>query len=387
MQVLAEKNNIFIYQFIEGWYRMTPAKIFIQSFVNQYERWLLKGFLLLFTLFSSSFFLLNRLKAFVTQKTHTVLSFLKITLNNRKIIYPHHSSSIKHSEKINAINLLKRDGGITQLFQQNMQNTTERVTLQLENNFESNQDINIITLSAQNKTKKQLINKLMQHLTTQVWQQYRFYWQYWQYFSLYWGGRRAKRMLDIVVSSIVLLCLSPLFLVVMALIYIDSPGSNVFFKQTRVGKRGRHFTMWKFRSMQPDAEKHKDTLLQHNEMRNGVLFKIKADPRITRVGKFIRKYSIDELPQLWNVLRGDMSLVGPRPPLPCEVAQYTPYQMQRLEVKPGITCIWQISGRSELPFHTQVELDLHYIATQSFWTDLRLLIKTIPAILKGNGAW
>lgn len=406
MQAFVKKNNIFIYQLIEEWYRMTPIKniSLLQSFVNGYERCLLKSFLLLFTLFSSVSFLyrtimtiyttrlgkrtplLNRLKTFITQKTNTALSALKITPNNKKMIYSHDFFIAKHSKKNNAIKLLKKDCCTTQLFERHIQSVTETVTLQLEGDFENNQDIT--ALPTQSKKKKQLVNELMQYHspTAQAWQKCRFYWQCWQRFSLHWGGGGAKRMLDIVASSIALLCLSPLFLVVMVLIRMDSPG-DFFFRQTRVGKHGRHFTMLKFRSMRPDAEKHKSALSQHNEMKNGVLFKIKADPRITRVGKFIRKYSIDELPQLWNVLRGDMSLVGPRPPLPCEVAQYTPYQMQRLEVKPGITCIWQISGRSELPFHTQVELDLHYIATQSFWTDLWLLIKTIPAVLKGNGAW
>jgi len=126
---------------------------------------------------------------------------------------------------------------------------------------------------------------------------------------------------------------------------------------------------------------------RNNDMSEGVLFKIKNDPRITALGRFIRKFSIDELPQLWNVLLGDMSLVGPRPPLPEEVEQYTSYQRQRLEITPGITCIWQISGRSEIPFPQQVEMDLYYIATQSFTDDLLILIKTVPAVLTGRGAY
>jgi lipopolysaccharide/colanic/teichoic acid biosynthesis glycosyltransferase len=136
-----------------------------------------------------------------------------------------------------------------------------------------------------------------------------------------------------------------------------------------------------------DAERRKSALMTQNEMVGGVLFKMKDDPRVTRVGRFIRKYSIDELPQLWNVLNGDMSLVGPRPPLPVEVEQYTPYQRRRLAVTPGITCIWQVSGRSDIPFKKQVELDLQYIANQSFWYDMALLVKTVPAVLRAHGAY
>jgi len=196
----------------------------------------------------------------------------------------------------------------------------------------------------------------------------------------------AKRILDIVVSATVLVLLSPLFLIVALWIRLDSKGP-IFFSQIRVGKGGQKFTMWKFRSMYVDAEKRKAALMNENEMRGGVLFKMKNDPRITPIGNFIRKFSIDELPQLWNVLIGDMSLVGPRPPLPNEVAQYTPYQHQRLNVTPGITCIWQVSGRSRIPFPEQVEMDLRYIANQSFFYDLTLLLQTIPAVLGTQGAF
>jgi lipopolysaccharide/colanic/teichoic acid biosynthesis glycosyltransferase len=136
-----------------------------------------------------------------------------------------------------------------------------------------------------------------------------------------------------------------------------------------------------------DAEAQKKLLMIHNEMEGGILFKMKQDPRITPIGRFIRRTSIDELPQLWNVVKGDMSLVGPRPALPHEVALYSPYQRQRLSVLPGITCIWQVSGRSEIPFTQQVEMDLQYIATQSFWGDLKLLLKTVPAVILGKGAY
>lgn len=203
-------------------------------------------------------------------------------------------------------------------------------------------------------------------------------------FDMPYGNSWRKRTFDIVVATLLLLVLTPLFLIVGMLIYLDSPG-GIFFKQTRTGKGGKSFTMWKFRSMVKGAEQQQHQL--HNEMIGGVLFKVKHDPRITRVGRFIRKFSIDELPQLWNVVIGDMSMVGPRPALPKEVTHYTSHQRQRLTVTPGITCFWQITGRSEINFHQQVELDLHYIATQSFTTDLLILLKTIPAVLTGRGAY
>jgi exopolysaccharide biosynthesis polyprenyl glycosylphosphotransferase len=196
----------------------------------------------------------------------------------------------------------------------------------------------------------------------------------------------AKRAFDIVVAASILVLLSPLLLIVALLIRLDSKGP-VFFSQVRVGKQAASFKMYKFRSMYFDAEQRKAALMAHNEMQGGVLFKMRDDPRVTRMGRLIRKYSIDELPQIWNVLTGDMSLVGPRPPLPSEVAQYTPYQRRRLAVTPGITCIWQVSGRSNIPFPKQVELDLEYIANQSFWNDMRLLVKTVPAVLKAQGAY
>ena len=195
-----------------------------------------------------------------------------------------------------------------------------------------------------------------------------------------------KRAFDIVISIIVLVLISPLLLSVALLIYVDSPGP-ILFKQQRVGKKGQLFTFWKFRSMAIDAERHRLALITSSKVPSSVLFKLKQDPRVTRVGKWIRRFSIDELPQLWNVLKGDMSLVGPRPALPEEVAQYTLHQYQRLAVTPGITCLWQISGRSNLGFLQQVELDLQYITIQSFWYDLLILLKTIPAVLKGKGAY
>lgn len=195
-----------------------------------------------------------------------------------------------------------------------------------------------------------------------------------------------KRALDITAAGTALVLLSPVFAVVALLIKMETPGP-VFFKQTRVGLNGRHFTMWKFRSMGVNAEAVKSSLSDQNEMENGVLFKMKNDPRITRVGAFIRKASIDELPQIFNVLNGDMSLVGPRPPVPSEVEQYSMSDLRRLSVVPGITCIWQVSGRSDIPFKQQVELDVKYIETQSFFLDLLLLFKTVPAVLTARGAY
>ena len=195
-----------------------------------------------------------------------------------------------------------------------------------------------------------------------------------------------KRALDITAAGTALVLLSPVFAIVALLIKMETPGP-VFFKQTRVGLNGRHFTMWKFRSMGVNAEAVKSSLSDQNEMENGVLFKMKNDPRITRVGAFIRKASIDELPQIFNVLNGDMSLVGPRPPVPSEVEQYSMSDLRRLSVVPGITCIWQVSGRSDIPFKQQVELDVKYIETQSFFLDLLLLFKTVPAVLTARGAY
>jgi exopolysaccharide biosynthesis polyprenyl glycosylphosphotransferase len=200
------------------------------------------------------------------------------------------------------------------------------------------------------------------------------------------GSYLLKRVFDIIASIMLMVLLLPVFLGVALAIRLESPGA-ILFKQTRVGRWGRLFTMWKFRSMYMDAEARKAELMAQNEMSGGVIFKMKDDPRVTKVGKFIRKTSIDELPQLWNVLTGEMSLVGPRPPVPLEVDQYSLSDRRRLEVIPGITCIWQVSGRSEIPFDQQVELDVQYIESQSFWTDIKLLLKTVPALLFGTGAY
>jgi exopolysaccharide biosynthesis polyprenyl glycosylphosphotransferase len=200
------------------------------------------------------------------------------------------------------------------------------------------------------------------------------------------GAYLVKRMFDIAVSAVLLMLLLPVFFAVAVAIRLEDPGP-ILFRQTRVGRWGSLFTMWKFRSMYTDAEERKKELMAQNEMAGGVIFKMKDDPRVTKVGRLIRKTSIDELPQLWNVLKGDMSLVGPRPPVPQEVDEYSLADRRRLEVIPGITCIWQVSGRSDIPFDQQVELDVQYIQSQSFWTDIKILFKTVPALLFGTGAY
>ena len=195
-----------------------------------------------------------------------------------------------------------------------------------------------------------------------------------------------KRILDIVLSALAMVVLSPLFLLIAIAVKMSSPGP-VIFSQIRVGRYGRHFKFYKFRSMRQDAEALKASLAAQNESADGVIFKMKEDPRITKVGRLLRRASLDELPQLWNVFIGDMSLVGPRPPVPSEVQEYTLEDRKRLDVIPGITCLWQIKGRSEIPFNEQVRLDKEYILTPGIWKDLVILLKTIPAIIGGKGAY
>ena len=200
------------------------------------------------------------------------------------------------------------------------------------------------------------------------------------------GSYAMKRAMDIIGSGIGLILLSPVYLAIAAAIKLTSPGP-VIFSQTRVGRYGRHFKFYKFRSMFIDAEARKEALMDKNESKDGVIFKMKDDPRITKVGKLLRRTSLDELPQLWNVFIGDMSLVGPRPPVPKEVQEYTLEDRKRLDVIPGITCLWQIMGRSEIPFREQVRLDKEYILAPSVWKDIVILLKTVPAILGGKGAY
>lgn len=198
----------------------------------------------------------------------------------------------------------------------------------------------------------------------------------------YWYVRRAQ---DIILSLLALIVLCVPMFIVAAIIWIDSPGASPFFTQMRVGRNGKLFPFYKFRSMVPNAESKLNELLDKNEM-DGPVFKIKEDPRITRVGKFIRKTSIDELPQLINILMGDMSIVGPRPAIPREVEQYSDYEKQRLYVTPGLTCYWQIQPhRNDLGFEEWLELDLKYIQDRSFWVDWKIILKTFGAVLGMNG--
>ena len=194
----------------------------------------------------------------------------------------------------------------------------------------------------------------------------------------------AKRITDIVCSLAGLIVLSPILLIIAIAIKMDSKGP-IFFKQDRVGKDERIFSMYKFRSMVVNAEELKKSLEKENEM-SGPMFKIKKDPRITRVGRFIRKTSIDELPQLINVLKGDMSLVGPRPSLPKEVEAYEPWMKERLTVLPGLTCIWQVSGRNNIPFKEWMELDIKYVRERSYLLDLKLIFKTFFVLFGDDNA-
>ena len=226
-----------------------------------------------------------------------------------------------------------------------------------------------------------------------AWQNPLARWLIWLQFQcdrLYWrcllaGAEGAKRAFDITVSFLALVILGPLLTFIALIIKWEDRG-QVLFTQTRVGRFGREFKMYKFRSMCLDAEERLAALLARNQHTEGVTFKIADDPRITKIGKWLRKFSFDELPQLYNVLIGDMSLVGPRPPVPREVALYSLADRRRLLIKPGITCFWQISGRSEIDFSGQVLLDVKYIETHSFWVDIKILAKTVPAVLSAKGA-
>ena len=198
----------------------------------------------------------------------------------------------------------------------------------------------------------------------------------------YWFFRRLQ---DIVLSLAAMAVLWPFLVLVAVIIVLDSPGAGPIFSQKRIGRDGKEFTFYKFRSMIPNAEARLPELLQQNEM-EGPVFKMKDDPRITRFGRFLRRTSIDELPQLWNVLRGEMSIVGPRPGLPREVEQYDAYQRQRLLVTPGLTCYWQVMpNRNDLTFEEWVELDVKYIHERSFLTDWKIIFKTFGAVVGMNG--
>lgn len=201
-------------------------------------------------------------------------------------------------------------------------------------------------------------------------------------FRSYW---RKKRTFDIIISLLILIiAIIPMGIVALAII-IDDPHGSPFYKQIRVGRHGKEFYMYKFRTMYVDADKRKAELMAQNEM-DGPVFKMKNDPRITRLGRILRKLSVDELPQLFNVVRGNMSLVGPRPPLPSEVAEYKDYDKLRLIVTPGITCDWQISdNRNDIPFERWIEMDLNYIENRTTWGDLKIIFKTPFAMLSATG--
>ena len=200
-----------------------------------------------------------------------------------------------------------------------------------------------------------------------------------------WWQLAVKRALDIVMSTLAIVVLTPLLLAVALLVIVTSPGP-VFYVQERVGRGGQPFRMVKFRSMYRNAHDRREEHVGQN-MHQGPIFKIRDDPRITPVGRAIRRLSIDELPQFFNVLMGHMSLVGPRPALPEEFLDYTERERERLLVKPGVTCIWQVSGRSDIDFQTWVDMDLDYIETWSLLLDLKLLVRTVPAVLTGRGAY
>lgn len=217
-----------------------------------------------------------------------------------------------------------------------------------------------------------------------------------EYYNLQWvdqekiksqkGYDFVKRVIDIISGSVGLVLASPLMAYVAYKIRKEEPGSPVIFAQTRVGRNGKLFTMYKFRSMCVDAEEKLDTLIEQNEV-EGAMFKMKDDPRVTKIGKMIRRTSLDELPQLLNVVRGDMSLIGPRPPLEREVAEYTPHDMQRLLVKPGCSGLWQVSGRNEVGFAEMVDFDVKYIQNRSILNDIKIIFKTIKVMIKPNGAY
>jgi len=194
-----------------------------------------------------------------------------------------------------------------------------------------------------------------------------------------------KRTVDVMGASAGLLLAAPVMLIIAVAIKLESRGP-ILFAHPRLGKDGRPFVMLKFRSMYQEAPALRQQLFAENEMA-GPVFKIRSDPRITRIGYIIRKYSLDELPQLWNILRGEMSLVGPRPPIPDEVTRYHPWQRERLAVKPGLTCTWQVSGRSDVPFDEWVQMDIEYVRTRGLLMDLKLLLLTVPAVISARGAY
>ncbi len=242
--------------------------------------------------------------------------------------------------------------------------------------------------SLQANTRQQMIQELYRKYgESATWTQRLVYLRKRYSWALVVGGAKAlKRTVDIAASALLLIVLSPLFACIALLIKLTNEGP-VLYVTNRVGKWGREFRFPKFRSMEVGAEEKQAQLRVLNLHREAKNFKIKEDPRITSIGSFLRRTSLDELPQLWCVLKGDMSLVGPRPPLPQEVAIYSLEERARLDTVPGLTGIWQVSGRSDIPFTHQVKLDMQYIQSQSFWLDFKILLKTVPAVILGRGAY
>lgn len=244
------------------------------------------------------------------------------------------------------------------------------------------------TLPSQKKLSKQarkeLIHALYQHHESLSGRRWSYLRKRYSWLIVVMSTKIFKRSIDIFFSAFFLLLTAPLFIMIGALIKATDRGP-IFYTTHRVGRWGKEFYFPKFRSMHIEADQQKKYL--KNELGQSITFKIKKDPRVTWIGRILRKFSLDELPQLWSVLKGDMSLVGPRPPLPSEVARYTLEERKRLDITPGLTCTWQISGRSNIPFDEQVELDLEYIRSQNAWVDLKILVKTIPAVFLGRGAY
>jgi lipopolysaccharide/colanic/teichoic acid biosynthesis glycosyltransferase len=246
-------------------------------------------------------------------------------------------------------------------------------------------------LTGQRQGRLELLEELHQRYGGGVTGGWRNRLRYWRkryaWMTVIGGTRLLKRAMDVVFSLAALFLLFPFFVVVGLLIKLTD-GGPVFFVQRRVGQFGEEFPFPKFRSMLVNAEALKDKLLQQSDHGDqSITFKMKRDPRVTWIGRLIRRASIDELPQFWCVLKGDMSLVGPRPPVPREVELYTLADRRRLDVRPGLTCIWQVSGRGDIPFDQQVQLDVRYIESQSLWVDLKLLFLTVPAVFLGKGAY
>lgn len=241
--------------------------------------------------------------------------------------------------------------------------------------------------SGNNNSRKEMIEKLHRRYSTgDGMKSFHFYRKKYAWLIVVNGSKMGKRTMDILVSLLILILFTPLFLLTALFIKLTDFGP-VFFYQTRIGKYGREFTAYKFRSMKMGAEDEVESVVEMSHHKNSLSYKVKKDPRVTWIGRFIRKASIDELPQLINVLKGEMSLVGPRPHVHREVDEYSLTDRKRLDVVPGITCIWQISGRADIAFAEQVQLDLEYIESQSLWTDIKILLKTIPAVLTAKGAY